>query len=353
MSAERTFRHITPQEIAWRLEFGEGNPDYVELFWLDVDLDDGTQIGIGLYGRRPFTDGLPSITINLLRPGRPYRELHETFQESAFTPLEFGGRWGANTFVGTLDDQGRPATFRLTLAVDDLELDLLADVVASGVKFTTASPGYTHFRADTGTAVGWWPVAPRADARGSLRIDGAAEEVSGRIHLEKQLSSLPLAGVDGDASAQSVWTWGHLSAGEYTAIWTDSAASTHLGYRHFSPFVLYRGASPVLSTFAFSSTVERFTIDADTGLPRPLVVTLRADDGVRSFFARLVDGTVSDQFELNGRAGAFYCRQRARCEIELSEWGARTHLQGHAVHEWGTQAGNFPFAVPADGGTPA
>lgn len=343
MSAQRAFRHITSEEIAWRLELGEGDPDYVELFWLDAELDGGWQVGIGFYRRRPHDGGKAAITVNLLRPGHGFVEVHETFEDEDVEAYEFGGRWGANELVGRLDDRGRPSAFRLSVSIGGVDVALEADVVASGVKFTTAVPGFTHYRPDTGTAVGWWPVAPRADAHGRITVDGQTVEVVGRIHLEKQLSSLPLAGSDGAPSAQSIWTWGHFSAGEYTGIWTDSAASGQLGYRHFSPFVLYKGGDPIMSTFAFSSSVERFTVDADPRLPRPLVLTIRADDGQRSFFARLVDGQVSDQFEMNSQPGAYYCRQLSGCEGELHEWGATTRMTGTAVHEWGTQAGNFPF----------
>ncbi|WP_396655716.1 hypothetical protein [Microbacterium sp.] len=344
MAAQRAFRNVTREEVAWRLELGKDDPDYVELMWLDAELEGGWQVGIGWYRSRPHDGGRPAITVNLLRPGHGFVEVHETFEPADFEPGEFGGRWGQNELVGRLDDAGRPLSFRLSVAIGDIAISLDAEVVAPGVKFTTAVPGFSHFRPDSGTAIGWWPLAPRADATGEITVDGQTVAVRGRIHLEKQLSSLPLAGAAGAASAQSIWTWGHFSAGDYTGIWTDSAASAQLGYRHFTPFVLYKGGDPVMSTFAFASAVERFTVDADSGLPRPVVVTIRAVDGEREFFARLLDGRVSDQFELNGQRGAFYCRQVSRCEGELRHWGATTRMEGSAVHEWGTQAGNFPFA---------
>lgn len=344
--ADRCFRHITPDEIAWRLELGQDDPDYVELMWLDVGLENGWQAGVGLYRSRPHDAGRPAVTVNLLRPGSPCLEEHLTLEESEFAPAEFGGSWGpGNRLTGVLDVDGRPVSFRLELSVGRIQLELACTVVCSGVKFSSARPGYTHHRPGSGTAVGWWPVAPRAAATGSATVDGRSVDVSGSVHLEKQLSSLPLAGTDGAASAQSVWTWGHFTAGDYTGIWTDSAASGQLGYRHFTPFVLYRGTEPVLSTFAFASAVERFTLEESTGLPRPAVVTLKAAEGEREFFARLVDGQVSDQFELNGNAGAFYCRQVGRIDGEFLHWGHRDRFEGEVVHEWGTQAGNFPFAV--------
>ncbi|WP_370617788.1 hypothetical protein [Mumia sp. Pv 4-285] len=341
---DRGFHHITPAEIAWQLDLGANDPDFVELFWLDAALDNGWQVGIGFYRSRPHDDGRPAITVNVVRPGKEYVEVHETYDAGAFTPTEFGGQWGdGNVLVGELDSLGRPESVRLSVAIDGVQIELAGPVVCSGVKFTSATPGYTHHRAETGTAVGWWPVAPRTDVTGRLAVGGEEVEVTGAAHLEKQLSSLPLAGRPGAPSAQSVWTWGHFTCGDYTGIWTDSAASAQLGYRHFTPFVLYRGSEPVLSTFAFSSSVERFVTQPSTGLPLPQVVTLKASDGQRDFFARLVDGQVSDQFELNGVAGAYYCRQAGRIEAEIHHWGALTRLEGEAVHEWGTQAGNFPF----------
>lgn len=350
MTDVRAFRRITPAELAWRTELGDGDPDYVELWWFDAGLDNGWQLGMGLYRSRPYDGGRPAITINLLRPGHEFVEVHETFAADQFTPYDFGGRWGPrNEMVGTLSDEGDPVSFRLSLDVDAVRVELDCAVVCSGVKFTTASPGFTHYRPEKGTAVGWWPIAPRADFTGSVTVGDTTVTARGRVHVEKQLSSLPLAGSDGTPSAQSNWTWGHFSCGDYTGIWTDSAASQQLGYRHFTPFVLYRGDEPVLSTFAFASYVETFCLDAATGLPRPEVVTLKAAEGERRFFARLVDGRVSDQFELNGNAGAFYCRQFGRIDAELHLWGRATRLEGEVVHEWGTQAGNFPFQTgPTD-----
>lgn len=343
--SSKVFRHVTADEAAWRTELGADDPAYVELMWLDALLDDGSRLGIGLYRSRPYDGGRPAVTVNLLQPGLDFTEVHATFEPDDFTPLPFGGTWGeAVTLQGVLDPDGRPESFTVSLKIDTIEVELTCAVVCTGMKFTSASPGYTHHRPETGAAVGWWPLAPRADATGTIAVDGTSVPVSGRVHLEKQLSSLPLAGDHGAASAQSIWTWGHFTCGEYTGLWTDSAASEHLGFRHFTPFVLYRGSEPLLSTFAFASYVERFRRDPTTGVVGPEVVTLRANEGDRDLFARLVDGRVSDQFQLNGVPGAHYCRQVGRIEIELRHWGRTTRMMGDVVHEWGTQAGNFPFA---------
>src|SRR5690554_4992351 len=92
----RAFRHITPHELVWQTHLGVGDPTYVELFWLDASLDNGWHLRIGLYRARPYDEGRPAITVNLLRPGEPFIEVHRTFDEQAFTPLPFGGRWGSD-----------------------------------------------------------------------------------------------------------------------------------------------------------------------------------------------------------------------------------------------------------------
>jgi hypothetical protein len=216
------------------------------------------------------------------------------------------------------------------------------------VKFSTGSPGYSGFRAETRLAVGWWPVTPRATARGTLTFRSEPRAVTALVHVERQAATVPLAGAAGELSAQSIWSWGHLNCGDYTAIWTDSAASGQLGYHHFTPFVLYRGRYPVLSTFAFTSYVEKFTIDERTGLARPEVTTLKASDGNLELFARLTDALVSDHFVMNKQAGSVYCRMVSTVDARLSQWGRAERITGRAVHEWGSQAGNFPFPQPKE-----
>jgi hypothetical protein len=275
------------------------------MFWIDGSLDNGWHIGVGLYRCRPHDGGRPAVTVNVLRPGETFFEQHVTLDDVDFVPSDFGGRWGsAAELVGELDERGNPIGYRLTVDVGRVSMDLMGVVVAAGMKFTTATPGYSHVRPDTGAAVGWWPVAPRSDVRGWISADGARADVTGRTHMERQLSSFRLAGSPGAPSAQSIWTWGHLTCDDYTGIWTDSAASEHMGYRHFTPFVLYRGSDPVLSTFAFSSSVERYVIEPSSGLPRPAVFTLKAAEGERELFARITGGRIHDQFELDGNAGA-------------------------------------------------
>jgi hypothetical protein len=317
-----------------------------DLFWLDGELDNGWQIGIGLLRSRPLVGGRPAITIKIMRTDGAVINADATFTVEEFTPSAFGGSWGPdNRLEGQLDGAGRPAAFRLTLAVDDLLLDVTCHAVCFGAKFVDTSPGFTVHDEAGGSAAGWWPLIPRARASGTLSINGDVIDASGDFHIERQVSSFPLAGNAGEKSAQSIWSWGHFYAGEYTAIWTDSGASEHFGYHHFTPFLLWRGSELLLSTFAFACYVERFTVNPATSLALPVVTTLKASDGTTDFFARLVEPRNFEHVELNNKPGSIYCRQVSRVAARIEGTGTVERVAGRAVHEWGTQAGNYPFTT--------
>ena len=109
MHGVRAFRPITPAELAWQTDLGVGDPDYVELWWLDVALDNGWQLGIGMYRSRPYDGGRPAVTVNLLRPGEKYLEEHATFEPEEFKALPLGGRWGeGNELAVDVSSAGDP-----------------------------------------------------------------------------------------------------------------------------------------------------------------------------------------------------------------------------------------------------
>jgi hypothetical protein len=345
MSRRRVFRPIGPDEVRWHDEL-PWHPGMADLFWLDGELDNGYQLGIGLLRSRPLVGGLPGITIKILTPDGEVFEVDETFTAEEFTGTAFGGSWGENQLVGQIDDDGRPVGYRLILAVGNITLDVTCDGVCVGSKFVDSSPGFTTFDESTGSAAGWWPLLPKSTSSGTLTIGDTVLDASGAFHIERQVTTFPLAGSAGEKSAQSIWTWGHFYAGEYTAIWTDSGASEHFGYHHFTPFLLWRGNELVLSTFAFASYVERFTINPVTGLALPVVTTLKASDGETDFFARLIEPRNFEHVELNNKPGSIYCRQLSQVSARIETTDGVERAGGTAIHEWGTQAGNFPFQVP-------
>jgi hypothetical protein len=98
-----------------------------------------------------------------------------------------------------------------------------------------------------------------------------------------------------------------------------------------------------MSTFAFASYVERFALNPTTGLAMPIVTTLKASDGATDFFARLVNRRNVEHVELNDKPGSVYCRQLSEVAARLHGPDGTERATGRAVHEWGTQAGNYPF----------
>ncbi|ABW12114.1 hypothetical protein Franean1_2688 [Parafrankia sp. EAN1pec] len=344
MTGRHVFRPVGPDELRWHEELPPDPASLCDLMWLDGDLDNGYQIGIGLIRCRPLVGGLPSVTIKVLPPSGDVIEVNETFQSTDFASRPFGGQWGGrNRIVGELDAHGRPTGYTLELAVGGIEVAVNCTTVCTGLKFVDRSPGYTAHDPANNHAAGWWPVIPRAASTGTITVNGTVLDAAGAFHLERQVSSFPLGGNAGEKSAQSIWTWGHLYTDDYTAVWTDSGASEHFGFRHFTPFLLWKGTDLVLSTFAFASYVERFALNPHTGLSMPAVTTLKASDGRTDFFARLLHPRNSEHVELNNKPGSLYCRQVSEVTARLDTPVGTERLTGRAVHEWGTQAGNFPF----------
>lgn len=349
MSSERTFREVGAEEYRWHTELGGDAAKIVELLWIDGQFDNGWQIGMGLLRARPLAGGNPAITIKLMAPDGTVTEVNHTFRPDEFH--DDGGlsaRWGdENAVVGRMDEAGRLAGYSLRLNVEGLRVSLDTETVCSGVKFVGRSPGYTVHEPGTQLAVGWWPLVPRATCSGTISHGCGELGAKGLIYLERQVSSFPLGGQEGEKTAQSIWTWGHVFAGDYTIGWTDSGASADFGYRHFTPFVAWKGADPFFWTFAFASYVERFAINPENGLAYPAVVTLKAAMPDLDIFVRLENGRQSEHCVFNDKPGALYSRQVCDAQIQFRRWGRTHRIAGHGVFEWGTAAGNFPFSGPA------
>jgi hypothetical protein len=345
VSRRHQFTPVGADEIRWHDEL-PWHPAVADLFWLDGDLDSGHHIGIGLLRSRPLAGGMPSVTVTVMTPTGEVIELDETFTRDGLVPREFGATWGeAADLEIEVDDQGTPRGFRLRVSLATVELDVECESVCVGAKFVDRSPGYTSYDEASGSAAGWWPLVPRATSTGTLRLDEATFDATGAFHIERQLSSFPLGGSAGEKSAQSIWSWGHLYADDYTAVWTDSGASEHFGYHHFTPFMLWRDREPLLQTFAFASYVERFVRNPQTGLVQPSVTTLKASDGTTDLFVRLTEPRNFTHVELNGKPGSLYCRQRSRVSARVDTPSGTERFSGRAVHEWGSQAGNYPFTT--------
>ena len=350
MARVYTFRHINKGVLGWHPELaeGEGADDYAEWLWLDGQLEQGYQFSLGLFtnfpahyrptawyqerwGGHPEMDRWPAVDLHISTPdGKLYRGA-ELYSPETFKPAEWGVTIADNTFAGELNPQtGMPEAYRLKVSVGDVGLDIAARVIATGVVFSDEEHGYTYYHPIKKRALGWWPLVPRAEIQGSLSIQGKTIDVKGLAFCERQVMNLP--GLTGQES----WFWGHFFAGDYSAVWTDSAASEHFNYRHFSPFVLWKGSEVALSTYNFAAYAERFGLDADD-IPYPRVVSLKASDGIRELTAQLKNGKVINRLES-------YARQVGEAHMQLKEWGETDEAHGEAVHEWGCGPDWFPNA---------
>lgn len=342
---ERVFRHVTPDEFRWQTDVSGAPERFTELLWIDGHLDGGWKLGFGLFRAWPRYDGRPCIYICLLSPDGTCRRIEQAFDPDEFRAGEnLDAHLGKDNWISTrVGAIGDIVGYDFVVSVDGLQFEGHCDTVCTGVKFSSQSPGYTSRDSGAGIAVGWWPLIPSARASCRIVIDGATIETSGVFYLERQISSFPLGGLEGEKSAQSIWTWGNFHAGDFTAGWTDSGASEHFGYRHFTPFVLWKNSEPFLSTFSFASYVEKFKVNPDNGLVYPEVVTLKASNGEIDFFARMTNGRMIEHNELDRKRDSIYCRQACDVHGTIWQWGKPQRIVGEAIHEWGTQAGNYPF----------
>lgn len=350
MTRTYTFKNINAGVLGWHLDLGKGDAaeDYGEWFWLDGQLESGYQFSLGLFtnfppsyrptawykarwGDRPEMRLWPAVDFHVATPdGKVHRGI-ELFPPESFKPAPWGVSIGHNTYTGKLNPRtGMPESYHLKVAVEDMTIDLKASVVATGVVFSDEEHGYSYYHPVKKRALGWWPLIPRAEIEGTITVGGKTIRDKGLLFCERQLTNLPVSGPSG----QLWWFWGHFFAGDYTAVWTDSAASEHFNYRHFSPFVLWKGSDVVLSTYNFAAYVEKFDLDSD-GIPYPSVVSLKASDGVREMTAQIVKGTITNRLES-------YVRQRSEVRLQLKHWGETQEVRGEAIHEWGCGPDWFP-----------
>ena len=347
-----TFRRITGSDLGWHPELGEGEgaERYSEWLWLDGQLEGGYQYSLGLFstwpqGMEEYEDPeksrWPTVALYVLTPEGKVHRGREVYPPESFKPEPFGGTWANNTFTGKLKPDGTPEGYDVKVSVGDVGVNLTARAVAIGLQFTDQERGYTYYHPFRNIALGWWPLVPRAEVEGTLTIEGRPVKVSGLGYVERQLTNMP--GSFGGGS-QAWWSWGHFYADDYTAVWTDSAASEHYRYRHFSPFALWKGSELILSTFQFTCYVEKFGIEPELGNIYPAVESLRASDGNVELTAQLLPGRISDCFKLGPGQQGVYTRQFCDVDIQLRRWDEVELARGTAVHEFGAGEHWFPFS---------
>jgi len=346
MPRRNTFRRISESQLAWNLWLAEGENAENYSDWLAIDghLEGEYQYSLYLFASMPKgvmisdVSSCPAVDLYILTPEGKVHHVNKTYAPEEFKPESFGGAWGDNTFIGRLKPDGMPEGYDIKISLGDMGLDLTCRAVNSGFVFSDEEHGYTYYHPIKKTALGWWPLVPRAEVEGTLTIEGKPIRVSGSNYVERQLNNIPASFGSG---AQAWWTWGHFVAGDYVAVWTDSAASEYFQYRHFSPIVLYKGSDPILMTFQCTSYIEKFGIDPVSGNLKPEVLGLRAADGNVELRAQISPGKVVHSNREPGRG--VYTRQYSPVNMQLRRWDEVEEASGTAIHEWGAGENWFPF----------
>lgn len=344
-----SFRNPNAEVLRWHPELREGEleSDYFELIWNDIHLQEGYQIGLGFFARPPAyyervdrwkeeweghreRSNWPAVELHIAGPDEKMHTAVKSFPPESFQPKPWGVTLGDNAFDGILTPKGMPDSYHIRTALGDIGVDLEAKVIAGGVRFVEDEHGYSYYNPVKNRALGWWPLVGRSEVSGTITVEGRPVKVSGLAYCERQLGNLPSS----TQSGQAWHFWGHFFAGEYSAVWTDSASSEHFNYRHFTPLVLWKGNEVLLSTFQSACYAERFGPDSD-GVPYPTVESLKASDGITELTAQLVNG------KLISRMGAYH-RQYSEAHVQIKRWGETTEVSGSSTHEWNCAPEWFP-----------
>ena len=344
MAVVRAYRNITSDELRWH---DKNDLPTVQdwLFW-EGSFDEIPYVGMTICGTKTemSKEGLAIDFDIRQKDGKHYHSLI-TIPEEMFTPAPFGGTWGdKGIMAGRLGPDGLPTGYDLKFTVGNISIDLTSRALVGGMKFSDARPGYSSHHPDKGIAAGWWPLVARSECEGTITIDGKGVKVKGWSYLERQCiatgTNKPNWGDTDAPSTQSVWSWGHFVAGEYTAAWTDSAASRHLGYQHYGPLVLWRGNKPLLCTLNCSVSVEQYVINADDGCPQNYISTLRAADDHTELFVVLNNGLLVHRSTRN----VYYTRQLSSINVRVKDvrLNETEKVTGSAIHEWGMNKGYIP-----------
>jgi hypothetical protein len=363
MARKYKARDINSTNLAWHTELGENEnaANYSEWVWVEghTEVDGQSKTAYhftiawywaipnqaGQSGETATDSRWPAIQFILLTPdGKKYGD-YKTFSPESFKPDEFGGgTWAHNTFRWRLTPEGMPLGYDINLSIFDIQLNISAKAIATGLQFSDEDHGYSYYHPVKKIALGWWPLVPRSEIEGTLTFQGSVVNIKGLAYCEKQLSNMPLSFGGG---AQNMWHWGHLFAGDYTVAWTDSAASKNFRYRHFSPVAVWKGSDLVLGTLQAACCVEKFNIHPVTKSLYPEIESIRAADGDMEFAAQFQPGKIIESHSplehKPGQLSLTYVRQICPVDIQVTRGDKVEEARGTAAREWGSGPDWFPY----------
>jgi hypothetical protein len=180
---------------------------------------------------------------------------------------------------------------------------------------------------------------------GTMTYQGQTANIKGLSYVERQLGNVMFWGL------MPHWSYGHFFAGDYTAVWIDNT-SAGPGYRHFSPFVLFKGQHPILSTHNLNLHMEKFVLDKEHGnMPYPPIETLHATEGHTELTSQTEPGHIvaweyvtelpgTDVSEANPVG---YHRQYGPINVQIRRWDKVEQVRGVVLREFDWMTEWFPF----------
>ncbi|WP_043660708.1 lipocalin-like domain-containing protein [Nocardia thailandica] len=238
-----------------------------EHWYFDAHLDSG-HVVIGFFIKRRPEDppfARPWVEMMVYSPDGTRRQVARRYPRSAAT-FAVGGcdvRIGANTARAEPTGDG-PAVHHFHMAEDDLVFDLT---------FTNETPGWLPGRGETRFGpedrFGWVVPAPRARVEGTVEIDGARREVTGRGYHDHNWGSGDMKRII------DRWHWGRLYTEDHTLLFATVVTQPRLGAHAIAPLMLADHDRITLSTGETTLTEGPPVFDPVAGRTRPEWIELR------------------------------------------------------------------------------
>lgn len=211
-----------------------------EHWYFDARLDTGHVVVGFLTKRRPedLPNTKPWVELIVYTPDGTRRQVAKKYPRTAaaFGTDSFDVRIGDNHAHTEFRDHGLPV-HHVHLAEGGLVFDLQFHNEIPGWM-----PGQGETRFDARNSFGWVVGAPRARVTGTVEIDGAVHQATGRGYADHNW------GVGDMKKIIDRWHWGRLYNEEYSLLFADVLTQPRRGAHEIGPLMLARGDEIVLST---------------------------------------------------------------------------------------------------------
>ncbi|WP_227978997.1 lipocalin-like domain-containing protein [Nocardia spumae] len=243
-----------------------------EHWYFDARLDSGHTVVGFLTKRRPedFPHSRPWVELMVYEPDGTRRQISRKYprDRASFDARTCDVRIGDNHAYTEFRPGGLP-THHLRLAEGGLEFDLRFD---NELPSWMPGRGETHFGG--GDSFGWVVGAPRARVSGTVTIDGARSEVTGRGYADHNW------GVGDMRKIIERWHWGRLYVEDYSLLFADVLTQRRRGAHEIAPLMLAHHDRIVLSTGEMRLREGPGRFDATAGRMYPEWIELVVPDRV-------------------------------------------------------------------------